>query len=138
MQAGGGFGQNPYTNPYGTPYGQYGSPEMAQLALMLNGMNSNNGNNMNNINAYLPYMMAQGSNNPDSAKQMMQAMICFMKRGSPRFFQETKTVQSLSGKKLKTHAPRRGGVLLFWILLKENLLQGRPGIFKQERFLKFI
>lgn len=79
MQAGGGFGQNPYANPYS----QYGNSEMAQLAAMFGSINSNNSNNMNNINAYLPYMMAQGSNNPDSAKQMMQAMM--MSQMMPEF-----------------------------------------------------
>ncbi len=82
MQAGNPYGAGAYgMSPYG---GQYANPEMAQLAAMLGSMNSNNGNNnMNNINAYIPYIMSQGANNPDSAKQMMQAMM--MSQMMPEF-----------------------------------------------------
>lgn len=54
--------------------GGYNNPEMAQLAAFLGNGNQNN-NNYNNINTYLPYMMSQGTSNPDSAKQMIQTMM---------------------------------------------------------------
>lgn len=67
----------------GTPYGQYTNPEMAQLATMMGMGNGNQNNGFNNINAYLPYMMSQGTSNPDSAKQMIQAMM--MSQMMPEF-----------------------------------------------------
>lgn len=77
-------GANPYGAGMNNPYGGYANPEMAQLAAMLGSMNQNNGNNnMNNINAYLPYIISQGASNPDSAKQMMQAMM--MSQMMPEF-----------------------------------------------------
>ncbi len=56
-------------NPLNNMMSGYSDPQMAALSAMLG--NSNNNNNMN----YLPYMLSQGSSNPDAAKQMIQNMM---------------------------------------------------------------
>ncbi len=56
-------------NPLNNMMNGYSDPQMAAMSAMLG--NSNNNNNMN----YLPYMLSQGSANPDAAKQMIQNMM---------------------------------------------------------------
>ncbi len=57
-------------NPLNNMMMGYTDPQMAAMSAML-GNSNNNTNNM----SYLPYMISQGSNNPDATKQMIQSMM---------------------------------------------------------------